>query len=91
MNAIVKGKVFKSGNSAAVRLPKELGFEPGTEIVLERRGNAVTIRAADDKEAIRREVRRMADDIRAIWAEHGGPPVPEQRDQDIFPERPGLY
>lgn len=29
-------KVFKSGNSAAVRLPKEMGLEPGVTLRIER-------------------------------------------------------
>lgn len=29
-----RGKVFKSGNSLALRLPKALGLEEGTEMVL---------------------------------------------------------
>ena len=34
-----RGKVFKSGNSLALRLPKALGLEEGTEMVLrEERG-----------------------------------------------------
>ncbi|WP_299646882.1 hypothetical protein [Sphingomonas bacterium] len=32
MNVQVKGKVFKSGNSVAVRLPKGYGFKAGEDI-----------------------------------------------------------
>jgi antitoxin VapB len=36
-------KAFRSGNSIAVRLPKEVAFEDGTELVVERSGDIVTI------------------------------------------------
>ena len=39
--------VFKSGNSAALRLPKALGFEPGERIVAFRDGEALVLRHAD--------------------------------------------
>lgn len=32
-------KIFKSGNSVAVRLPASLGFEPGTELALSSNAN----------------------------------------------------
>jgi antitoxin VapB len=34
MSKEYKGKIFKSGNSVALRLPKELGLTEGTEVVL---------------------------------------------------------
>ena len=39
--------VFKSGNSAALRLPKALGFEPGERIVAYHDGEALVLRHAD--------------------------------------------
>jgi len=39
--------VFKSGNSAALRLPKTLGFEPGERIVAYRDGEALVLKHAD--------------------------------------------
>lgn len=39
--------VFKSGNSAALRLPKALGFEPGERIVAYRDGEALVLKHAD--------------------------------------------
>lgn len=39
--------VFKSGNSAALRLPKALGFEPGEQIVAYRDGEALVLKHAD--------------------------------------------
>jgi len=39
--------VFKSGNSAALRLPKALGFEPGERVLAFREGEALVLRHAD--------------------------------------------
>ena len=36
-------KIFKSGNSQAVRIPKEFQLE-GTEVEIERRGDALILR-----------------------------------------------
>jgi antitoxin VapB len=37
-------KTFRSGNSEAVRLPKEMGFGEGVEVEVVRQGDTVTIR-----------------------------------------------
>lgn len=39
-------KVFRSGNSAAVRLPKDFDLEPGTEVEVSLTAEGVLIRAA---------------------------------------------
>jgi len=39
--------IFKSGNSAALRLPKALGFEPGERVIAYRDGEALVLRHAD--------------------------------------------
>ena len=39
--------IFKSGNSAALRLPKALGFEPGERVVAYRDGEALVLKHAD--------------------------------------------
>jgi antitoxin VapB len=42
MTAPLKARTFKSGNSVALRLPKVLGVEPGTEMtVREERGRYI--------------------------------------------------
>ncbi|WP_375391282.1 antitoxin [uncultured Sphingomonas sp.] len=89
MNAIVKGKVFRSGNSAAVRLPKELGFEPGTEVTIEKSGLGLTIRPAVDPEAALRKNQALAAALRAAWADA---PYREVGTREPFeaPDRPGL-
>jgi len=40
---VTKSKIFKSGNSQAVRLPKEFRFE-GKEVEIFRRGEEVVLR-----------------------------------------------
>ncbi|RVT43954.1 AbrB family transcriptional regulator [Sphingobium algorifonticola] len=45
-------RIFKSGNSLALRLPKELGFRPGEEIIVTDHGDGTfSLRRADDKVA----------------------------------------
>jgi antitoxin VapB len=36
-------KTFRSGNSDAVRLPKEISFGPGVEVEFQREGDVVTM------------------------------------------------
>ena len=91
MTVQYKGKVFKAGNSATVRLPKDVAFALGTEITIERTGDTITIKPAIDREAALANNRALVSEIRAIWEAAGGPPPPELRDPDIFPDRPGLY
>ncbi len=43
-------RVFKSGNSLAVRIPKELDFsEPNQDVEIERQGNALVIRPVEKR------------------------------------------
>lgn len=99
MNAIVDGRVFRSGDSAAVLLPDEVAFALGTEVCIERRGDSVIIRPRtaiaswreiSSEEALANN-RALVEETRAIWDAAGGPPPPQKRDADIFPDRPGLY
>jgi antitoxin VapB len=39
----VDSKTFKSGNSEAVRLPKEVAFGPGVDVTIRKTGNRLTI------------------------------------------------
>lgn len=89
MNAIVKGKVFKSGNSAAVRLPRELGFAPGMKVVIEKTLNGLTIMPLIDPEAALRNNQALAAALRAAWADA---PYREIGEREPFeaPDRPGL-
>jgi antitoxin VapB len=53
MSEAYRAKVFKSGNSLALRLPKALGFEEGTEMfVREEHGHYVVEPAAQGRRKI---------------------------------------
>ncbi len=68
-----RGKVFKSGNSVALRLPKALGIEEGTEMVLrEERGQYVFQKVDEKPKKI---------DLTGIWGSCPGlkPLKPEDR------------
>ena len=77
-HAGVTAKVFKSGNSLALRLPKALRLEAGMEMVITPDGTGgYTLRRA---EAPKRKL-----DISGFWGKAKGLKVPERRD---FDERP---
>ncbi|WP_395945775.1 antitoxin [Brevundimonas sp.] len=40
----VTSRTFRSGNSDAVRLPKEVSFGPGVEVEIERKGDVLTMK-----------------------------------------------
>ena len=82
-------KTFMSGNSVAVRLPRELDIKPGTPVIIEQEGSGIVIRpaASETPEELRRRMTKLIADLDAI----GRPGEVEERDPDIFPERPGLY
>lgn len=77
-----RAKVFKSGNSLALRLPKELGLQEGSTMVLrEERAGFV----AEPEEAPRKKL-----DIDRFWGKAKGMiHVPEPR-QDFEPRPSSL-
>lgn len=87
--AVVETRVFKSGNSAAVRLPGELSLPVGTLVRLEKVGSKLTIVPAVDPSEERRRMRALADEIEAIWREAPYHEI-EEREPIEFPDRPGL-
>jgi antitoxin VapB len=82
---ILETKTFKSGNSIAIRLPREVAFAEGTAVTIEKRGDALVIRPAKDPVEEKRKVLEFVEALKAL------PRVGEieQRDTDL-PERPGL-
>jgi antitoxin VapB len=76
----VTSRTFKSGNSVAVRLPKEVAFEPGVEVTIDRVGEVLTIRPK------RMPIAEMLQRLYKL----PGPGEIEVRDADVVPERPGL-
>jgi antitoxin VapB len=73
-------RTFKSGNSEAVRLPKEVAFGAGVELTIVRSGDVLTMYPT------KTPFQAMLDKLETL------PAVGEieVRDSDIFPERPGL-
>jgi antitoxin VapB len=79
MNAY-RTKTFRSGNSEAVRLPKEIGFGAGTEVEVVREGDVVTIKRR------RMTNRELVESLRELPK----PGSVQARVPIEFPERPGL-
>ncbi len=78
--SVVNSRTFKSGNSAAVRLPKEVAFEADTEVTIIRSGEVLTIYPR----------RPSLADLIARLAELPRPAAVETRDVEPLAERPGL-
>ena len=70
-------KLFKTGRSQAVRLPKEFRFE-GKEVQISRVGNGVLLQPVK-----KRDLKSMFAAIDAI----GGPPFPDRPPQPPMQER----
>jgi antitoxin VapB len=73
-------KIFKSGNSVAVRLPKGIDFPEGTEVEIVKVGNNIEVRPT------RLTFEQMVDEL----AKLPKPSSIEVRDTEEIPERPGL-
>lgn len=76
----VTSRTFKSGNSEAVRLPREVALGPGVEVTIVRSGDVLTI--YPKRQTIAEMVRRLN--------ELPKPTEIEKRDQEDLPEPPGL-
>ena len=77
---IAKTRTFRSGNSEAVRLPKDVAFGEGVELVVVRSGDVVTLYPA-------------ATSIPEMIARLDALPRPqsiEERDDEELPEPEGL-
>lgn len=77
MSKEYKAKVFKSGNSLALRLPKELGLKEGSTMVLREEQSGYRIEAED---APKRKI-----DVSAFWGKAKGIKLAPRED---FEERP---
>lgn len=75
-----RSRTFRSGNSEALRLPKDVAFGEDVELVIVRSGNVLTVYPST------MAIPEMAARLRALPA----PPGVETRDIDELPERPGL-
>jgi antitoxin VapB len=78
--AVHRSRTFRSGNSEAIRLPKDIAFGDEVEVIIVRSGDVLTIYRAPATMA------EMIERLRAM------PAVPEieRRDTDELPERPEL-
>lgn len=80
-------KTFKSGNSVALRLPKALAIGPDERMVIEQKGDVLTIRRLKDPAEEKRKLLELVEALRALPR----PDQVEKREEIEFPDRPGLY
>lgn len=77
---IVTSRTFRSGNSEAVRLPRDVAFGADVELTLVRSGDVLTIYPA----------RVSVGDLVSRLAALPRPAAIEARDEEPPPERPNL-
>jgi antitoxin VapB len=77
---VARSRTFKSGNSEAVRLPKDVAFGDGVELIIVRSGDVMTIYPAQ------MTVTEMLRRLRALPV----PPEIETRETEPLPERDAL-
>ena len=73
-----RAKVFKSGNSVALRLPKALGLKDGDEMILREERSEFVFKPADEP--------RKKIDVSGFWGKSPGARLVPHGD---FDERPG--
>ena len=79
----VDSKTFKSGNSEALRLPKEVAFGPGVEVTIRKVGDTLEVTPKTKRRITPAE---LVAELRAIGTPPG-PPV--GRLKPIVPKRRG--
>ena len=77
---VARSRTFKSGNSEAIRLPKDVAYGPDVELVIVRSGDVMTIYPAA------MSIPAMIERLRSLPA----PPTVERHDDEELPERPRL-
>lgn len=77
---VADSRTFRSGNSEAVRLPRNVAFGREVELTIVRSGDVLTIYPT----------RKPIGDLVKQLAELPRPPLIEVRDEDVLPERSGL-
>jgi antitoxin VapB len=77
---VARSRTFKSGNSEAVRLPKDVAFGDGVELIIVRSGDVMTIYPAQ------MTVTEMLGRLQALPV----PPEIEVRETESLPERDAL-
>lgn len=76
----IRTKTFRSGNSEAIRLPKEFAFGDNVDLVIVRCGSVLTVYPA------KMTIADMAEKLMALPP----PSAIEIRDEEPLPEREGL-
>jgi antitoxin VapB len=74
---VARSRTFRSGNSEAIRLPRDVAFGPDVELVIVRSGGVMTIYPAATSIPV------MIERLRSLPA----PPTVGRRDDDELPER----
>ena len=77
---VAKTRTFRSGNSEAIRLPKDVAFGKDLELVIVRSGDVLTLYPATTS------IPEMIARLEALPV----PPSIEDRDDQELPERAGL-
>jgi antitoxin VapB len=77
---VARSKTFRSGNSEALRLPRDVAYGEGVELVIVRSGDVMTIYPAAAS------LSSMIERLRSLPR----PPEIERRDLEELPERRGL-
>lgn len=77
---VARSRTFRSGNSQAIRLPKDVAFGEDVELLIVRSGDVMTIYPAT------KSIPEMIEHLRALPV----PPEIEWRDEAEVPERAGL-
>ena len=77
---VAKTRTFRSGNSEAVRLPKDVAFGENVELVIFRSGDVLTLYPAATS------IPEMIARLKTLPV----PPSIEKRDDEELPERLGL-
>lgn len=77
---VVRSRTFRSGNSEAIRLPRDVAFGENVELVIVRSGDVMTIYPAATS------IPEMIARLRALPA----PPAVETRDDEEIPNRARL-
>ena len=77
---VAKTRTFRSGNSEAIRLPKDVAFGKDLELVVVRSGDVLTVYPAATS------IPEMIARLEALPV----PPSIEERDDEELPERAGI-
>ena len=78
--SVARSRTFRSGNSEAIRLPKDVAFGKDIELLIVRSGDVITMYPATTT------VPEMIARLRALPRPVGA----DLRDEDELPERNGL-